>query len=263
MKKLISILLAISFVFAFAVSASARYLGDTNSDGKVNSGDALEVLRYAVGSLKTIDKTVADANGDGDINSSDALFILQTAVGKYKPIEIPDELVTSYKAQIVDPIMATGKYTLKTEVTVEGRKGTVTIMVKDGDICVDTETGGMLVRLLCLNSKTYTVFPDFLLPGVGVYMDSDKQINGSLGNAADAKYVRSEKVKIDGVEYICETYELEDGTISNYYFKDGKWTMLGTTQDGKVNIQKIVEFKKGVDSKKFSLDGYVKVEPKK
>lgn len=263
MKKIISVLLSITFVFAFAVSASARYLGDINADSKVNSSDALDVLRYSVGSLKTIDEKVADIDGDGKINSSDALMILQTAVGKYKPIEIPDGLQTSYKAQVVDPIMSTGKYTLKTDVVVDGKQGFITIMVRNGDICVDTETGGMLVRLLCIDSKTYMVLPDFIIPGVGVYMESDKQINGSVGNAGEAEYVKSEYVTIDGVEYICETYKLEDGTVSNYYFKDGKWTMLGTTKDGETNIQKIVEFKKGVDNKKFSLDGYVKVEQQK
>lgn len=265
MKKLISILLAVTFVFAFCVSASAKFYGDINSDGNVNSSDALAVLQYAVGTIKTIDSKVADVNGDGDINSSDALFILQTAVGKYKPIEIPEEFKTSYKADVVDPIMSTGKYTLKTEVEVDGSQGIITIMVRNGDICVDTETSGMLVRLLCLDNKTYMVFPDFIkVPVVGttygVYMESDKEISTKVGNAADAKYIKSEKVKIDGVEYVCETYQLTDGTISNYYFRDGKWAMLGTTQDGESNIQKIVEFKKGVNNNNFSLDGYVKVE---
>jgi hypothetical protein len=267
-KKFISVLLVISIVFAFAVSASARYLGDINSDGKVNSSDALAVLQYAVGSIKTIDKAAADVNGDGGINSSDALLILQTSVGKYKPIEMPDDFKTSYKADVVDPIMSTGRYTLKTEVMADGKQGIVTIMVRDGDICVDTETGGMFVRLLCLDNKTYMVFPDFVkVPVVGttygIYMESDKEITANVGNAADAKYVKSEKVKVDGVEYVCETYELSDGTISNYYFKDGKWKMLGTTENGETNIQKITEFKKGVNDKNFSLDGYVKVESSK
>lgn len=263
MKRLVSVLLAIVFVFALGTGASARYLGDVDLDGKVNSNDALLVLCYAVGKDVNINRNYADVNGDGSVDSNDALFILCVAVGKYSTVELPDEFVTSYKKDVVDPIMSTSKYTLKTEVEVEGEKGVITIMVRNGDICVDTETKGMLVRLLCIDSKTYMVIPDFILPGVGVYMESDQEIDSVAGGAGDARYVKSEIVKVDGVEYVCETYELADGTISNYYFKDGKWAMLGTTVDGETNIQKITEFKKGVDDKKFSLNGYVEITPEK
>lgn len=62
--------------------------GDVNSDGNINSGDALLVLQSAVGSkvLNTNEKKAADVNGDGSINSADALKILQYAVGEIKTL---------------------------------------------------------------------------------------------------------------------------------------------------------------------------------
>ena len=53
--------------------------GDVNGDGKINSFDALLVLRNSVqmSELNTEEKLAADINGDSKINSLDALIILQ------------------------------------------------------------------------------------------------------------------------------------------------------------------------------------------
>ncbi|MBQ5592236.1 MAG: dockerin type I repeat-containing protein [Clostridia bacterium] len=57
--------------------------GDVNSDGKINSTDALIVLNYSVQNLKLNEqqKLAADMNGDSKINSIDALKILRKSVG--------------------------------------------------------------------------------------------------------------------------------------------------------------------------------------
>lgn len=58
----------------------AKVTGDVNGDKKVNSVDALTILRYAVGQANITaenSRLNADANGDGKINSSDALLILR------------------------------------------------------------------------------------------------------------------------------------------------------------------------------------------
>lgn len=61
---------------------------DINNDKKVNSADALIVLRYTVGlssELKTETQFInADTNGDGKVNSADALVILRITVGMVK-----------------------------------------------------------------------------------------------------------------------------------------------------------------------------------
>ena len=59
-------------------------IGDINTDGKINSADALLVLQSSTGIITLTDtqKLLADVNKDGKINSTDALLILQYATGK-------------------------------------------------------------------------------------------------------------------------------------------------------------------------------------
>lgn len=59
-------------------------IGDINSDGKVNSTDALQALESAVGKTK-LTKSQAkagDMNKDGSVSSNDALIIISVATGK-------------------------------------------------------------------------------------------------------------------------------------------------------------------------------------
>lgn len=59
-------------------------LGDVNNDGKINSSDALLVLKYSAGNkiTGTFDKVKADVNFDGKINAADANYILKIASGQ-------------------------------------------------------------------------------------------------------------------------------------------------------------------------------------
>ena len=59
-------------------------IGDINADSKINSADALLILRHAV-ELTTLSGNLlisADWNGDGKVNSSDALEVLRFAVSR-------------------------------------------------------------------------------------------------------------------------------------------------------------------------------------
>ena len=68
------------------LNSSTPQKGDINSDGKINSTDALMVLNYAVGktSFSSSQKNKADVNNDNKINSSDALMILEYSVGEIR-----------------------------------------------------------------------------------------------------------------------------------------------------------------------------------
>lgn len=82
MKKVFSALLIIAIVFTSTIMAFAATAGDVNSDGTVNSTDALCILMHSVGKTPSkFDKGVADMNGDGNINSTDALAVLKITVG--------------------------------------------------------------------------------------------------------------------------------------------------------------------------------------
>jgi len=56
--------------------------GDVNHDDSINSGDAILILRIAVGSLNpdTYQSCAADTNDSGSVNSADAILVLKAAV---------------------------------------------------------------------------------------------------------------------------------------------------------------------------------------
>ena len=67
MKKFLALILALTTIIGITVfSYAATLLGDVDKNGIVNSSDALMILQYSVGQLKSIDKNVADTNGDGN-----------------------------------------------------------------------------------------------------------------------------------------------------------------------------------------------------
>ena len=83
-KKIIACVMcigAISSGFALGTSNAAVSLGDVNGDSKVDSKDAVLVLKnYAenlAGKNTTIDKTSADVNADDGVDSKDAVWILK------------------------------------------------------------------------------------------------------------------------------------------------------------------------------------------
>ncbi len=130
MKRFISLFLVILFALTCSVGASAQLVGDVNSDNKANSMDALLILRHSVGFNDGTNTKYMDINGDGKINSVDALSVLMIAVGIYNgDLEVDDELVTSYKTQIIDPVIKTGKFTFTTEVEADGEVRTATAMI--------------------------------------------------------------------------------------------------------------------------------------
>ena len=105
MKKFISILTALTLAAALTVGSSAALLGDVNTDGKVNSMDALSILRYIVGLDKDekFNSAAADINGDGKINSADALAALRITIGLEKTYELPSgkqEILSFYNSAL-------------------------------------------------------------------------------------------------------------------------------------------------------------------
>lgn len=70
---------AITTTIQIRVGEGTVTWGDVNGDGKVNSTDAVLILRYAAQLGVDIDTAAADVNGDGKINSTDAVLILRYA----------------------------------------------------------------------------------------------------------------------------------------------------------------------------------------
>ncbi len=114
-KRILALLMSLVIVAGLAMTASASDVvyGDINKDTKINSIDALMILRHSVQiDVLPEDMTViADVNGDGRINSVDALEILMVSVGNlpYFSAEVTvkapkndNEILAIYNNAIVD-----------------------------------------------------------------------------------------------------------------------------------------------------------------
>lgn len=76
---LTSLVIALTGVSLTALPASAQLRGDVNGDERVNSDDALIVLRASVGmeELTENEFSIGDVDGNGVLDSSDAIWILR------------------------------------------------------------------------------------------------------------------------------------------------------------------------------------------
>lgn len=72
---------------------------DVNGDGKVDSADAILVMKCDAGLLSLSNDEIkrADLNGDGKIDSCDAVYILRIAAG----LKVPDAETTAKETSSV------------------------------------------------------------------------------------------------------------------------------------------------------------------
>ncbi len=109
MKKIYCILFSAVIVLTssfIALSATAT-MGDVNSDNKINSQDALLILKCSVGSEipSNFDYGTADLNTDDIINSSDALIVLKISVGLLEPSTITREDISTTIKPVTTPVI--------------------------------------------------------------------------------------------------------------------------------------------------------------
>lgn len=102
MKKMLSLLLAVTMLFAVIVPVFAAEKGDVDGDGGITASDARITLRMAVGLDAVTDelKLLADYDENGTVDASDARIILRLSVGlsveeepevPEKPVHVPSE----------------------------------------------------------------------------------------------------------------------------------------------------------------------------
>lgn len=78
--RILSLVLAVMLIFGMNTLAAGVLQGDANDDGKLNSADAIYLLRHTVfPSLYPVNQGI-DMNGDGLENSADAIYLLRHTV---------------------------------------------------------------------------------------------------------------------------------------------------------------------------------------
>ncbi len=108
----IIIMCCIILISSVLVSATGTAkFGDLNSDGNVNSGDALLVLQHSTGLIELEDHLLkaADVNNDGKVTASDALEILQIAVGVNEKVTTTKEKNTTLNDRTTESSVVTTK----------------------------------------------------------------------------------------------------------------------------------------------------------
>lgn len=258
MKRIISLAVSLILAVSMCLAAQARFVGDVDGNGAVNSSDALLILQYSVGQKEPTVKAIADVNGDSTINSADALIALQISVGTYTgPTEADDILITSYKKDVVDPITSTGKFTIKATAYSGSSTTPMTIEYRDGDLAV-TIDGLTEIRILIADGKSYIT-----IPKRRIYTQANGKEYGadlSLVSGDESEYIGSEEVKRNGVTYICEHYKSSDGAAKDYYFRSGKLAMIIDPKSGdSETVLMINDIYAGVEDSSFSLAGYKKI----
>lgn len=243
LKRIIAaVMVLVMAISLFAVSTSAEtavVYGDVNKDGNINSTDALNTLQAATGlmTLTTYQEALADVNADGKINSSDALSILQFATGLLTKFN--KDYANTLKAKNVDPIIASGKYTLDSVMEEESVGEMNIILSTDGKdkvfaTKVDFTLLAVEVRYLYLDGENYQVVPPVSLAGESMdgswcYTDQDVSylFDGyMLPFTSEMIYHSTTQEKISYKTYDCETFCDSSGNEFKYYFYNGSLTQL-------------------------------------
>ena len=101
MKKFLSIVLAVIIMCStmYALADGNSLLGDANSDGCINTSDAVAILRHTAGIDKLSgDKLIsADVTHDNMVNTADAVYVLRYVAG----------IITSFDESPSEPINST------------------------------------------------------------------------------------------------------------------------------------------------------------
>ncbi len=102
--------------------------------------------------------------------------------------------------------------------------------------------------------ENYMIFPDLKMymsmgsEDLGIYQGSMVNLNFD-----GMKYVKTTKVKVNGVEYICEEYKIEDDTIKVYFTKDDKLDRMEMISGDSITVMRDISFSSKVDPSVFEI----------
>ena len=257
MKKVLCALLVLGIILTSSFTAFAATAGDVNSDGKINSSDALMILQHAVGSNpKNFNKNVADMNNDGRINSSDALSVLRIAVG------LVNGDTTTLRDKIITNVIKDRKFTISMTVVNKGTEIPTTLTMDGNNFAAAISVNGVDSKVIYKNGKSYVAF-DYLEKKVYMETDDNQMNAGDFINTGSNNdtYVKTTSVKEGSKTYTCEEYRSSDGVVTKYYFEGNKWVRQEIIDGSTITISKIHELKDSVDRSLFDLKDYEELDP--
>lgn len=256
MKKFISAVIAVIVIGSFAVCAQARSLGDVDSNGQVNSSDALTILKYAVGMIDDANKKLADVDLNGTVNSSDALIVLKTAVGMYDEIKDIEKPVCM--SSIIEPVVKTGNYSMKMGSIAYNSEE---VVVKGKDAADIIETKWFKEIALFKDGKSYYILPEHkIYSEVPEVTNISDNVNSYFTNLT---FVGTTIGTIKQKTYRCEVFTNSSENICKFYFNGNILeyiTVTDKTGTSSILAAQVLSFSGETDNSVFSFDGYKKMD---
>lgn len=176
-----------------------------------------------------------------------------------------DTKKTSLRDDVIIKALKGGKYTLNMKLKAEAGDTPVTLVVKDKKMAADmtmpvsdSKADHFTVRMIIDGDSVYAVMPDYRMY-FKISSDDIGSLDGldSIASSDDSTYVKSTKVKIDGVEYTCEEYKSSDDTVMRYYFNSkNEWKRMELIAEDDVAVYEVSSFSNTADDSVFSLAGY-------
>lgn len=222
LKRIIAGLLALGCITLGNVSAKAdeKKMGDVNRDGKIDSADAVLVLRYSIGLEEIEDDYIqyADVDNDGDISSNDAVEILRYSIGlpgfsDAFIIDFPEQLTYSCGdrftleaaakpiADNVDTSKITFEYSFPEVISSDGSGETVLEYTNTGKIKA-YHPGQVTVTATASNGKTakcvVTVVDSITVSNISVG-DNNLQVTKHMMTKNDAYNETNDFTQLDGI----------------------------------------------------------------
>lgn len=168
---------------------------------------------------------------------------------------------TSLRDDVIGKTLKSGKFTLKMKMKAASGTDTPVSLVCNGKkLAADMTLSGMQTRAIIESDGVYVV-----LPSAKVYLKASSDEVGNINDLmnltdANAKYVGSTKVKVNGTECTCEEYKADDGSVMKYYFSSKKeWKRMEFINGDEVSIYDIESLSGKVDESVFSLAGYTDI----
>lgn len=165
---------------------------------------------------------------------------------------------TSLKAQVIDPVIKSKKYTLDTTIIAQDVKMPMVMCIDGKDYAATLEmamgTLKISARVFSKDGKYYLVIPMF-----GMYSEVDEETSEDISNPSgdltvSSKYVKSTKVKDGKVTYTCEEYKTSDGKTLKYYFNEkNEWKRWEVIDGEEISVFVINSFKGSVKKSMFEV----------
>lgn len=238
----------------YVTNADGEYVLDKNGKPVTTDVDTNAVIQGMGGADLVSPQKPTGGNNSGT----------KAPTGSDTPISSPKEDLlgkgdkapdSSLVKTVVQPILASGTYTIKGSIKVEGMSVPVTVACRNSkDTSVSVSFAGIEMRMFTNGGKYYMAFPGF-----GVYSEVSKEEFGEFGEMSeafkkdDSKYVQTTKVKDGAQTLTCEEYKSKTGSIKYYFNSKNEWKRMEIIDGDTAIVWNISSFSKTVKNNLFEV----------